>query len=315
MTTPTLFDNDTDIEELRKRWLNKYLKVQAPVDKKVRDVLILAAENAYNQLIAETSKSSFSATVKSAQLRISLKEIREILRALFGDIKPIIEAGQRDGAGVAFDAFTDTDREYLKRAFLETLKVLDPRANEKDVRRILAGYIRGARVGAINNVQHSINSLTKSDHPLSVRVYRAEKLANNWVKNQVAAGIASGTDPRKIAIVVKNSIRPSTPGGVSYAAMRLARTEVNNAFHATSISIAEDRPWVKGMKWNRSKVYNPKSTCICQRLANQIFTVSQVPAKPHPQCRCFVTPEVEAWDSFLRHLTAGQYRSWLSDAA
>lgn len=315
MTTPMLFDNDTDIEELRKRWLNRYLKVQAPVDRKVKAVLTLAAENAYNQLIAETSKSSFSATVKSAQLRISLKEIKEILHVLFGDIKPVIEAGQRDSAGVAFDAFTDTDREYLRRAFLESIKVLNPRADEKDVRRILAGYVRSARVGAVNNVRHSISSLTKSDQPLSARVYHAEKLSTGWVKNQVAAEIARGADPRKIAKIVQTSIKPTTPGGVSYSAMRLARTEVNNAFHATSISIAEDRPWIENMKWNLSGVHDPKSQCICQRLANQIYLVGSVPPKPHPQCRCFVTPEVEAWDSFLRHLTAGQYRSWINEAA
>lgn len=315
MTTASPFDNNDDVNELRVRWLNRYLKAQRPVDAKVKAALTLAAEDAYKRLISETSKSTFSASVKSAQIRLTLAEIKKVLHELFGEVKPFIADGQRTAAGYAFDAFTDTDREFLARAFLERSNLLNPGRNEKDARRLLVGYIKSSRLESQNRVQHAIQSVVKTDLPLSGRVYQAEKLSTGWVKNQVVSVIARSGDPREIAKTVKSSIRPDVPGGVSYAAMRLARTEVNNAFHATSISIAEDRPWIESMRWNLSKTHDSKSECICQRFADQIFTVSSVPSKPHPQCRCFVTPEVEAWDSFLRHLTAGQYRSWLSDAA
>lgn len=32
-------------------------------------------------------------------------------------------------------------------------------------------------------------------------------------------------------------------------------------------------------------------------------------------CRCYVTPQLEAFDVFIRHLTAGQYRDWMNHAA
>jgi hypothetical protein len=97
--------------------------------------------------------------------------------------------------------------------------------------------------------------------------------------------------------------------------MRLGRTELNNAFHATSIEISKDRPWIEGMRWNTSKVHQPDPMEICSRLNGQIFTVEMVPKKPHPQCRCFVTPNLIPFEMFLTLLDSGQYREWSRNAA
>ncbi|AKU45308.1 MuF-like protein [Mycobacterium phage Madruga] len=304
MTSPTPHDRADDYTELRKRWLNRYARVQAQADKKLRDALIQAAEDAYKQLISETSKSTFSAHVKSAQIRILLREIRGILDDLFGEELKIIHLGQSDAAIAAVMAFADTDRDYLNAVFKAS------GGNTTD-------FIEGQKRSAVTGVAHAISRFAKTDKSLSQRVYDTRALANGWVKQRVTSHIIRGTGAKELARDVRKFIKPNTPGGVSYAAMRLARTEINNAFHATSVALAEDRPWVEGMRWNLSATHLTKKhdNCLCERYAGQIFSIGDVPGKPHPQCRCFVTPQVESLDVFMRHLTSGQFRSWISEAA
>lgn len=303
MTNPTPFDAQDDYTELRKRWLNRYLKIQGQADRQLKSALILAAEDAYKSLISETSKSTFSAHVKSAQIRILLKVLREILDDLYGEELRIITKGQSDAAVQAVIAFAETDRDYLERVF---------RASG---RRSVDGFIQAQRKTAMLGTAHAISRLNKTDQPLSQRVYRTRSLSNNWVKQRVTSGIMRNTSAKEIADDVRKFIKPNVPGGVSYAAMRLGRTEINNAFHATTVALAEDRPWIEGMRWRLSATHEDQKRDLCDTYSDQIFTVADVPAKPHPQCRCFVTPEVEPMDVFMRHLTSGQYRSWIQNAA
>ena len=301
MTAPTPFNNDADYNELRKRWLDKYLKVQGKYDTKLRSILIGAAQDAQDRVTALSTKPTFSAGVQTAQLRLVMVELREVLKNLYGVILPVIQDGQKDSALAALSAFTETDYEYLQKAFSASGSVED--------------FLQGQRKQVQLQVANVISRITKSDIPLSARVYRTRALSTRWVQHTVNLGIVRGASAKEIAKDVRSSIRPNVPGGVSYAAMRLGRTELNNAFHATSIALAQDRPWVDGMRWHLSKVHVPDKHCGCETYANKIFDMSNVPPKPHPQCRCFITPEVEPFDSFVTNLTSGQYRGWMDSAA
>lgn len=301
MTQPTLFDNDTDYELLRKRWLNKYLNVENVTTSQLRVVLIQAAEDAQAVLNSLASSTTFSSSVKSAQLRLLMREIRQITNDIFNKSIPIIEAGQKQSANAAVSAFSQTDFDYLQRAF----------GNRSDAR----DFVNGQRAESMVGINNAISRLEKSKQPLSSRVYQSRRLANNWVERKITSALMRSASAKELAREVRNSIRPSAPGGVSYSAMRLARTELNNAFHATTISLADDRPWVEGMRWRLSQTHDAKEQCRCTSYSDLIFTVGEVPKKPHPQCRCFVTPEVEPWESFVTNLTAGQYRNWVANAA
>ena len=277
--------------------------VQTKTDSNIRKILVQASEDAEKKVSALEKNSTFSAGVRTAQIRLVMKEIKDILNGTFQEIQSTIAEGQRQAASAAIDGLTETDKKYLESALLETGAVLD--------------FIASQKLQAKIQVINSINSVTKNPHSLSQRVYRTRALAQNWVQRDVANGIARGDSAKQIAAVVRKHIRPNTPGGVSYAALRLGRTEVNNAFHATSIEFSKDRPWIKGMQWHLSAVHevDPNQTEICERYANQIFDVDNVPGKPHPQCRCFVAPVMEPVDVFIRNLTAGQYRDWIANAA
>jgi hypothetical protein len=303
MTRPTPLDRTDNFEILRKRWLSRYMTVQAKSDTKTRTALIQAAEDAYKELNVLTSKSTFSAAVRSAQLRLVMKIVKEVLNDFFKEEIKIITDGHKQSAIAAVVAFGETDRDYLNKAF----------GSSGDT----ASFINGQKIQAQISVANLVSRLEQSSQPLSSRVYRSRRLANNWVQRQVNSAIVRNASAQDIAMSVRKSIRPNTAGGVSYAAMRLGRTELNNAFHATSVALAQDRPWVEGMVWHTSTTHEPTEGLveICDRYNEQLFEVNNVPKKPHPQCRCFVTPQVQPVAVFAQNLTAGVYNDWIRDAA
>lgn len=303
MTRPTPNDNTDSFEVLRKRWLSRYMRIQSQTDTRIRTLLVDAAESANDQVSALQNNSTFSAGVRTAQLRLVMSTIKDILNDVFDGVTPLVRQGQISEAIAAVEGLTETDRDYLESAFQTTSAV--------------RGFIDSQKLQAKVQVANAVNRITKSDIPLSRRVYRTKALAQRWVQRDVTIGIAKGSSAKEIAGVVRKHIRPNTPGGVSYAALRLARTELNNAFHATAIELSQDRPWIQGMQWHLSAVHqiDPNGVEICETYAEQIFDVNNVPRKPHPQCRCFVTPVLEPVDVFIRNLTAGQYRDWIENAA
>lgn len=277
--------------------------IQTKTDTRIRTILVDAAEDAAQTVTALQTNSTFSAGVRSAQLRLTMKEIKDVLSGLFDELAPVIRNGQKQEAEAAIDGLTETDRDYLEAAFQNSVSASD--------------FVRAQKFQAQLQVVNAINRVTKSDRPLSARVYRTKALAQRWVQRDVTIEIAKGSSAKEIAGVVRKHIRPNTPGGVSYAALRLGRTELNNAFHATAITFSQDRPWIQGMEWHLSAVHQHDEgrVEVCETYAGQIFDVNSVPAKPHPQCRCFVAPILEPPDVFIRNLTAGQYRDWIDNAA
>ena len=89
--------------------------------------------------------------------------------------------------------------------------------------------------------------------------------------------------------------------------MRLARSELNNAFHSRQIAAAQ-KPWVLGVKWNLSKSHPRKDECDryatenAHQLGRGVFPKSDVPSKPHPHCLCFMTYEMQDEDDFVADL-------------
>lgn len=297
MTVPGQVSDD--YTTLRRRWWDRFTAVNAQSEKQIRRVLTLGAQNASDRIMRLGDSQTFSAGVRAAQIRLAISEIRAEMKDIFGKIPPILSAGSKDAAAAAVDALAESDRAYLSAAFGDT--------------NAINSLVAVERHSAMLGVQHAITRITKTDQPLSARVYRTRALANHWVQRDVTIGILKGDSAREIAKTVRKHIRPDVPGGVSYAALRLARTELNNAFHATAISLSQDRPWVENMAWNLSARHeiDPVNPEICEQYSLRIFHVDNVPPKPHPQCRCFVTPVLEDFNTFLTHLTAGQYRDWI----
>lgn len=273
MTSPRPLNTAPNIDALRRRWLDRYIAVESRTDTRIRTVLLQAAEDAKNRLILLEDNPTFSAGVRTTQLKLSMQIIRDVHQSLFKQMIPIIKDGHGKSASAAVDAFTATDIRYLREAF-----------SSLGGKRQIDSFVSGQRRQAEIQVAHAINRITRSEIPLSSRVYRTRSLANGWVQRIVTSAIARGDSATDIAKAVRGHILPGTPGGTSYAAMRLGRTELNNAFHATTLELSKDRPWVDSNRWNLSSTHLPQG-CKCEKYARiALFPTDQTPAKPHPQC-------------------------------
>lgn len=147
--------------------------------------------------------------------------------------------------------------------------------------------------------------------PLSRRVYNSNVGINSQVDRMVNSALARGLSAQEFARELEPFVNPNTPGGMRYAALRLARTEINNAAHAQAISSVQDNPWVKRMQWHLSGSHTKPD--ICNVLATKgpngdgTYPKEAVPLKPHPQCFCYATAVTEDDDdeAFLNGLVEG----------
>jgi hypothetical protein len=162
----------------------------------------------------------------------------------------------------------------------------------------------------------SFISREESLRSLSSRVWKNIALHSGRLDREIAKGLLRGLTAQELAAVVRDFIHPDVRGGVSYAAMRLARTEINNAFHQTTIRYTREMPWVEGYQWSLSGSH-PR-TDICNDLAERngglgrgTYRKGDVPSKPHPLCLCYVTPVSVDNARFYRNLRGGAYDRYI----
>lgn len=82
---------------------------------------------------------------------------------------------------------------------------------------------------------------------------------------------------------------------LDYNATRVARTEIQRAYRTSYLDQAKKLPFVKGVKWNRSRT--EYYCAICENLATAdlyglgpgVYPADKAPIMPHPHCRCFYT--------------------------
>jgi hypothetical protein len=146
--------------------------------------------------------------------------------------------------------------------------------------------------------------------PLSQRIYNTSVWMNGRLGKLINETIASGINAKEFAKRARDWFNPNTPGGVRYAAMRLARTEINNAFHAISAQKYNDTPWITEAEWHLSKSHPRPDICNVVAKAGP-YRTDKIPARPHPQCLCYITPKSVAEDEFVENFLRGNYDEYL----
>lgn len=285
--------------------LQHFFGAYKPTEAEMRQVLEDAAEEAERLIPKLIEKHTTGNSIKAAQLSLILREVRQQQHAMWGDLGGIIRDGMERASLAGVEGESAIDR-YLRRAGL-------------DMPELRASFRTQAMRGFRNVLAKGANGIG-----LSRQVYKTEALANGWIDRQIRKALILQTDAKTLARQVRNFIDPSVKGGVSFAAFRLARTELNNAFHTVAIERA-DEPWSSGMQWHLSGSHPPSPPGkpeVCETYARNdhglgtgVFAKGQVPRKPHPQCLCYVTQQVVGEEEFLDKLVAGDYDEYLGGQA
>lgn len=281
--------------------LQAYLSVQRVVDREMARILLDAAKDGERRILALAGTESLSAAVARTQYARIVLELRRLQARLWGNLTPAMERG-------LFRAGTEAAKyENAVNASLFATKAGDTTRS-----------LERAQIAAAQNTIVNYMAKTQNGIPLSQQVYKTQLLATGQVNREIGRAILLGEGWKQIAGRVKDMIRPDTPGGVSYAAKRLGRTELNNAFHTAQIAQRADSPFAKGFQWHlsgshpRPDVCNDYASKVHSRRGEPgLFSVGNVPGKPHPNCLCYLTTVLVDDETFIRTLSRGGYDNYL----
>lgn len=259
--------------------LLRFLTVQAKLDRELGHVLSEAARDTEKRIVGARS------IVTRAGLEQVLADVRRIQQELWTrGVGPAIGRRLRDAEEAARRSARALDT-FLEHAVGTRRASVLTDAFRRRVERGLD--VDAGRV----------------PHQLSDRVFRNAATSSGKIERIIRGSIIRGMSAREMARQVKPLIDPRTRGGVSYAAMRLGRTELNNAFHEQQ-KLQADRDWVSGVKWNLSKTHPRRDSCDLYAehdsgLGSGVWDKHEVPDKPHPQCLCYMTYDLLSPDEAL----------------
>ena len=237
-----------------------------------------------------TKLGSIGGKVTTAQLQQAVAGLGSVSTELWTGVGKITRAGMYESAALAADQALD----------LVLFLGMPPNG--------VIQYAQLTHFEAAQSVEDIISRRTHG-YTLSERIYANGRLSVKNAGRIVERGLVLQRSAREIAFGVRAHFSPAVPGGASYAAMRLARTEINNAHHHTTLRLSKDKPWVSGWKWNLSSSHPRPDEC--NDLAAQLHTKDNPPDKPHPMCLCYVTHLQEDPEAFMNKLVDGDYDDYL----
>lgn len=256
-----------------------YLQTQARSDAEIRRFLMAAARGVESQLAGPIANA------------LSLEQPRLVLDALKSTMDGVWKGTERTIVG------------FQPQVALDSVKVSEPvtRALFEAAGKDYAPIKKSLEERALFAVKSGINRFGTKNIPLSARVHQSAALANGWLDNRVSSLIAQGANAKTIAEGIKNFIRPDVPGGVSYAALRVGRTELNTTFHRMQKETAAAQPWVLKVRWELSGSHPYEDEC--DDLVGE-YDIDNVPDPPHPQCLCHLEEVTMTDDQFVEYVNS-----------
>lgn len=265
-----------------------YRKVQGAAERELAAALESAAKAIRRRV--KLLSPGVGGQVRKAQFTATLAAIRRVQSAMWtGPVSDTIARGvvnAEKAAESAIEAMTRVAYTGLPDAAAEAL-------------------VRGLSLSAQSGL---VSDAARRKRELSTRVYHDAALANGKIEQLIRQGLIQNLTAKELADDVYQYVSPTAKGGASYAAMRLARTEINNAFHERQLAGA-NRPGVSAVKWNLSGSHRVPDLCneYASHGGNGHWGVGKVPEKPHPQCFCYLTYITEKPADFKTSLARGDY--------
>lgn len=283
-------------------WLRGYARVQQLADREILRSIARAHWDIGRMLREYEGKASLTMTdlVRIEQLKTIQRNMLREQAKIWAKLGDVIRARRLEAVAQAIQLGSAIDTTLLGAV-----------GREEDARALKRSLVAGAEQTMNTALTRMVVAV-----PLSQRIYTNRVWMDGRIQRLINSAILRGLSAREFAKEARNWFNPDTPGGVRYAALRLARTEINNAFHATSILQAQEKPWISSMKWHLSRSHPKADTCDLYAKGGKegdgVYAKNDVPRKPHPQCLCFVTPTPVDEDKFLDNLVAGRYDDYLN---
>lgn len=286
-------------------WSVAYARVQRLADRDILKVLRQAYKD-IDRMLTEIQRrpDGIGNLVRREQLLTVKRNLLREQAAIFNRLGDIVRARRLEAAARAIRLGNAIDT-----------ALLDAAGRTGQAKALREAMLRGLS----ETIEIALTRMGQSALPLSERIYRTRVWMDGRLGRMIDSALLRGLTAREFAAEARAWFNPDVPGGTRYAALRLARTEINNAFHAVSVNNADEKPWVEFMKWHLSRSH-PKPD-VCDQYArggtrgNGLYAPRDVPRKPHPHCFCYVTQVAPDEDQFLDRLVAGEFDDFLATRA
>jgi hypothetical protein len=285
-------------------WPRAYAQVQVATDQEILVILADAAAEVQAEIARIVSKRSLTINdeVRHQQMLTVRKALLEQQSSVLRALGRVVEARRLDAVARAIKLGNAMDAYVLDK--------LGRSALARDV-------LNNLTVGLARTTEVALARMGYSYTELAQNIYDVDVWLGSRVDQRITSMLAQGLSAKDFAAKAQDWFNPNTPGGVRYAALRLARSEINNAFHAVAVQQVQDKPWVHAMQWHLSGSH-PKAD-LCDEYANEdkfdmgagIWPKGEVPRKPHPHCYCYVTGVQNSEEDFLDALVRGDYDKWI----
>lgn len=238
------------------------------------------------------------------------------------------ESGIKDLVKLTAPLFPEVDADLVWDA--SRLAKVDRKITREGLGRIVSGVQEDVVKSLVSRIYSDGYSFSDriwktgtddSGRPASVRADWQER-----IKMTVAAGIAQGRDPAKIAkdiqVYTKDGkehllkrwgglergtaeFAKRLPKNIDYRAARLVRSELYASLQDAQVSSGRKNPASDGLyDWVLSNG-RQHWECECEALAaGSPYKADEVPSYPHPNCLCYVRPHLIDMDKFVADLAA-----------
>lgn len=280
-----------------------FTKGSQRTDRAILSLLQQAAADAEKDAKKLLVKGGIGNVARASQQRIAVANLHTRMRELWENVGHLTIFGEKEAARMALDS-----QDFLA-------KNLYGKAVGTPKETLMLAMRESARANVDAFISREENLLQ-----LSARIWRQTDLSTGRLQKEIQKGLLRGLSAEELAERVAKSLKPGVAGGVSYNAMRLARTEINNAFHFTQIRYTREQPWVDGYQWHKSRSHAHVDECDRLASANHdglgrgVFKKKNVPGKPHPHCFCFITTVTVSPGKFEKQLRKGTYDRYLKEA-
>jgi hypothetical protein len=265
------------------------------------DGLLLRAYRHLDRLYAglpdDKSLTAEERWLRGEYIRDRQHELKKLMRNLHSDYSEILGAGLQElgEAGVARERAV---RELLSLPEEPRMRAMLSRRHE------LSGQLSNGTVidvdfsqVALDAVDNVMKRVYRDGLSLSGRIWNLSNGGQQELENRLLNALLTGQSAQDLSESLKHFLTESGKENLRYNAMRLARTEINNAYREASIQAATDpetgklHPWLAGIRWSLSASHTQIDICDVWAsddtgLGSGIYAPDDIPPG-HPHCMCW----------------------------
>lgn len=231
-----------------------------------------------------------------AQLQL-IADIRSVMDGLRKDYTTLLEAGMVELAQNA------ADRESAVAALVNAPPDPQLAITYDEAFNLTNGQSINVSFGnlAIRAVDRVATRYYRDGLKLSERIHRFDTYGRKIIEDTLMQGIVEGISARDMAKRLQTAMGEASLDGkppTRYQAMRIARTEINNAHREAHVMSTEAAPgvlkeYIRGVRWNLSLSHQDADICDIwathdSGMGPGVYLPADVPAD-HPHGLCFTT--------------------------